>query len=145
MKKNSNIKYLSHDRDSVFKNLDIRENPDDAFDNAIKKGMKNPDDWMYMYSKNCRDYFKHCDTRRYISYLQDDNIKILSIKYYISLFSLLVLFQVSIIYMSISIYFKNLFHCVLSIFLYFMCFVLLDKMLDKRKLLRKVVDKLPYD
>ena len=50
--------------------MKIRENPQDAFDNAIKKGMKNLDDWMYMYSENGKDYFKHYDTRNYTSYPQ---------------------------------------------------------------------------
>ena len=58
MKDSQEIKYLSKSRDSIFASLDIRENPDDAFDNAIKRGMKRPEDWMYMYSKNNRDYFK---------------------------------------------------------------------------------------
>lgn len=72
---NEQIKYISHSRDSVFASLDIRENPDDAFDNAIKRGMKDPDDWMYMYSKNKRDYFKHCDTGEYVSFPQYGPIK----------------------------------------------------------------------
>ena len=64
------IKYLVHPKESVFAGMKIRENPQDAFDNAIKRGMKNPDDWMYMYSENGKDYFKHCDTRNYTSYHQ---------------------------------------------------------------------------
>ncbi len=64
------IKYLPKDRNSIFASLDIRENPEDAFTNAIKRGMKHPEDWMYMYSKNNRDYFKHCDYRTYKSYPQ---------------------------------------------------------------------------
>lgn len=55
---------------SVFAELKIREDPDEAFENAIKKGMKNPEDWMYMYSEWGRDYFKNSCTRRYISYPQ---------------------------------------------------------------------------
>lgn len=57
-------------KQSVFADLQIRENPDEAFDNAIKRGMKNPDDWMYMYSDRGRDYFKHHVTRKYTSYPQ---------------------------------------------------------------------------
>lgn len=64
------INYLIHPKESIFAGMKIRENPDDAFDNAIKRGMKNPDDWMYMYSNNGRDYFKHHDTRNYTSYPQ---------------------------------------------------------------------------
>lgn len=38
------IKYLLHPSGSIFEGMKIRENPDDVFDNAIKRGMKNPDD-----------------------------------------------------------------------------------------------------
>jgi hypothetical protein len=49
-----------------------------AFDNAIHKGTfhSDPDksedynyagSWMYMYSKDDRDYFKNIKTRKYIS------------------------------------------------------------------------------
>lgn len=70
MKNSESIKYFIHPEDSIFAGMKIRENPNDAFDNAIKRGMKNPDDWMYMYSENGRDYFKHCDYRNYKSYPQ---------------------------------------------------------------------------
>lgn len=66
------IKYLVHPPGSIFEGMMIRKNPDDAFDNAIKKGMKNPDDWMYMYSKNNKDYFKNYYTRNYKAYPQFD-------------------------------------------------------------------------
>ena len=54
-------------------NLDSEEeefdrDPEEAFENAIKKGLKNPDDYMYMYSDNNKDYFKHIDTREYIEF-----------------------------------------------------------------------------
>ena len=39
-----------------------------AFDNAIIKGMKNPENYMYMYSDFKYDYFKHVVTRKYINY-----------------------------------------------------------------------------
>ena len=42
------IKYLVHPKGSIFEGMKIRENLDDAFDNAIKRGMKNPEDWMYI-------------------------------------------------------------------------------------------------
>lgn len=64
------IKYFTHPENSIFAGMQIREDPDDAFYNAIKRGMKNPDDWMYMYSENGRDYFKHSVTRSYKSYPQ---------------------------------------------------------------------------
>ena len=34
------IKYLVHPVGSIFEGMKIRENPNDAFDNAIKRGMK---------------------------------------------------------------------------------------------------------
>lgn len=41
---------------------------DEAFENAIKRGLKNPEAYMYMYSINGRDYFKDIDNRNYISF-----------------------------------------------------------------------------
>ncbi len=70
MKNNKTIKYRIYPKESVFSELQIRENPDEAFENAIKRGMKNPEDWMYMYSEKGRDYFKHSATRGYTSYRQ---------------------------------------------------------------------------
>ena len=64
------IKYLGHPAGSIFEGIKIRENPNDAFENAIKRGMKNPDDWMYMYSDNNKDYFKNYYSRKYKSYPQ---------------------------------------------------------------------------
>lgn len=66
------IKYFVHPKDSIFAGMKIRENPDEAFENAIKKGMKDPDNWMYMYSKKNMDYFKNIYTRDYESYPQFD-------------------------------------------------------------------------
>ena len=42
--------------------------PSDAFARAIAKGLTNPDDYMYMYTKEGKDYFKHIDTRDYIKF-----------------------------------------------------------------------------
>jgi len=48
----------------------------EAFDNAVRQGL-DPDRQMYMYSRTAqaptggyirRDFFKHADTREYISY-----------------------------------------------------------------------------
>lgn len=39
-----------------------------AFENAISKGLK-PAKYMYMYSDEQYDYFKHVDTREYVKYL----------------------------------------------------------------------------
>ena len=38
------------------------------FENAIKQGMTSPDDWMYMYSNDEKDFFKNCYSREYISF-----------------------------------------------------------------------------
>lgn len=55
MKAKEDIKYFTHHKDSIFAGMQVRE---------------NPDDWMFMYSENGRDYFKHCDYRNYIPYPQ---------------------------------------------------------------------------
>lgn len=75
MKNKEDIKYFTHSENSIFAGMQVIENPDKAFENAIKRGMKHPEDWMYMYSQNGRDYFKHCDTRCYKSYPQYGMIK----------------------------------------------------------------------
>lgn len=64
------ILYRKPNPNSVFAGLQIRENPDDAFDNAILLGMMHTEDWMYMYSEHGRDYFKHAVTCAYRSYPQ---------------------------------------------------------------------------
>lgn len=64
------MKYKTLSEDSIFNELQIRSDVNEAFLNAIKRGMENPYDWMYMYSKNNKDYFKNCITREYVSYLQ---------------------------------------------------------------------------
>lgn len=69
------IEYATPSGSSVFRGLQIRKNPGEAFENALKRGMKNPDDWMYMYSKGGRDYFKHCETRAYKAYPQNGIIR----------------------------------------------------------------------
>lgn len=46
MKNKEPIKYFTHPENSIFAGMQIRENPDDAFENAIKRGMKNPEDWI---------------------------------------------------------------------------------------------------
>ena len=68
--KENGINYLIHPVGSIFEGMKIRENPDEAFENAIKRGMKKPCDWGYMYSNNNRDYFKHYYSRGYISFPQ---------------------------------------------------------------------------
>ena len=39
----------------------------EAFDNAVRQGL-DPDAFMYMYSTAQQDYFKHVNTREYVSY-----------------------------------------------------------------------------
>lgn len=58
---------------SIFRELKIYDYKA-AFHNAIKKGLKNPDDYMYMYSTRFKDYFKHHQTRGYISYFNLKNL-----------------------------------------------------------------------
>jgi len=41
--------------------------PDAAFESAIAQGL-DPDLYMYMYSTDRCDYFKHSDTRAYVSF-----------------------------------------------------------------------------
>ena len=48
MKNRKDVKYFTHPKDSIFAGMQVRENAEEAFDNAIKRGMKNPQDWMYM-------------------------------------------------------------------------------------------------
>ena len=66
-------KRIEINQESVFAALTIYE-PDKAFENAIKRGLNNPEDWMYMYSKGLKDYFKHHDTREYRPFLNLSNI-----------------------------------------------------------------------
>lgn len=61
----------------IWKDLLFRKNPQEAFDNAVKKGMKHPNSYMYMYSDIKYDYFKHICTRQYTSYRHSKLIKIL--------------------------------------------------------------------
>ena len=41
-----------------------------AFENAKNKGLNNPSEYMYMYSKDNKDYFKNINFRNYISFDQ---------------------------------------------------------------------------
>ena len=41
-----------------------------AFENAKSKGLNKPNEFMYMYSKNDRDFFKNINFRNYISFEQ---------------------------------------------------------------------------
>jgi hypothetical protein len=41
-----------------------------AFENAKVKGLNNPSEYMYMYSKGDKDFFKNINFRNYISFEQ---------------------------------------------------------------------------
>ena len=47
----------------------------DAFENAISKGLNIPTDFMYMYSKDSKDYFKNIMDRSYINFENDSTNK----------------------------------------------------------------------
>ena len=49
--------------------------PGAAFKDAISKGLKNPEDYMYMYSKGGKNYFKNKITRDYKAYTKGGTIK----------------------------------------------------------------------
>lgn len=51
----------------VFDSLIMRD-PQKAFENALIKGMKDHENWMYMESDGKYDYFKHHDTRKMIRF-----------------------------------------------------------------------------
>ena len=44
-----------------------------AFENAKSKGLNKPDDYMYMYSKENKDFFKNIMDRKYVSFTQWKN------------------------------------------------------------------------
>jgi len=41
-----------------------------AFKNAKSKGLNKPNEFMYMYSKDKKDFFKNINFRNYISFKQ---------------------------------------------------------------------------
>ena len=41
-----------------------------AFENAKLKGLNKPEDFMYMYSKDKKDFFKNIMDRKYVSFTQ---------------------------------------------------------------------------
>jgi hypothetical protein len=59
---NQKMNSLIHQYGSIEKYAEI------AFENAIAKGFKNPENYMYMYSDDKSDYFKNIDTRNYIHF-----------------------------------------------------------------------------
>lgn len=52
-------------------------NSNEAFENAIKSGLENPENYMYMYSIGKNDYFKNMLTRKYRCIERKDENKIL--------------------------------------------------------------------
>ena len=42
----------------------------EAFTNAKSKGLDKPEEFMYMYSKDDKDFFKNINFRNYISFNQ---------------------------------------------------------------------------
>ncbi len=51
----------------MFDNLIVRDDIEQAFCNAIRKGLDS-NKYMYMHSTRWFDYFKHIDTRGYTKY-----------------------------------------------------------------------------
>ncbi len=41
-----------------------------AFENAKSKGLNKPEDFMYMYSQDNKDFFKNIMDRKYMSFVQ---------------------------------------------------------------------------
>jgi len=55
--------------------ITVKENSRACFDNALSKNLFDRFEmlyYMYMYSKNGRDYFKNQNTREYISCAESD-------------------------------------------------------------------------
>ena len=50
-----------------------QRNSNEAFENAKNNGLNNPNEYMYMYSKDNKDYFKNINFRNYINFNQLDN------------------------------------------------------------------------
>ena len=50
-----------------------QRNSNEAFENAKSNGLNNPNEYMYMYSKGNKDYFKNINFRNYINFDQLDN------------------------------------------------------------------------
>ena len=57
----------------------VDKSPRAAFERAIKKGLKNPDNYMYMYSKDGKDYFKDPNAssidKKYVSFKKGGIVK----------------------------------------------------------------------
>jgi len=60
------IKYAKHFEELKLYYVDHKK----AFENAKLKGLNDPYNYMYMYSKDQKDYFKNIMTRQYINFEQ---------------------------------------------------------------------------
>ena len=47
-----------------------------AFESAKSKGLTQPQDYMYMYSKDNKDFFKNIMDRKYISFEQRNVVRV---------------------------------------------------------------------
>jgi len=71
---NEGLHFLT-ERKKMQEDIEVKENPKACFDNALSKNLFDRFEmlyYMYMYSKNGRDYFKHQNTRDYISCSESD-------------------------------------------------------------------------
>lgn len=62
--KEINLSKTQQEDKSIFSSLQMR-NPEEAFNNAIGAGLKNPENYMYMHSGEGKDYFKNRETGEY--------------------------------------------------------------------------------
>ena len=56
-------------KENIFINIYERDS-NKAFENAKLKGLNEPEDFMYMYSKENKDFFKNIMDRKYVSFAQ---------------------------------------------------------------------------
>ncbi len=56
-------------KENIFINIYQRDS-NKAFENAKSKGLNKPGDFMYMYSKDEKDFFKNIMDRKYVSFEQ---------------------------------------------------------------------------
>jgi len=56
-------------KENIFINI-YQRNSNEAFENAKSKGLNKPGDFMYMYSKENKDFFKNIMDRKYVSFEQ---------------------------------------------------------------------------
>ena len=56
-------------KENIFINI-YELDSNEAFENAKLKGLDKPEDFMYMYSKENKDFFKNIMDRKYVSFEQ---------------------------------------------------------------------------